>query len=147
MALFSVINQELQDKCFGFLEATNFFPFCIYFVGRHKCMFFILHLLANKNIDLLKGVFDELEIDVRIALEAVLLNHGADPQKVIAKTSSLKRLAFTDACYATMQFAASLSAEQPGRYDFHHVGIISEGKIDEGQEIYKIDYRVKTALS
>jgi len=27
------------------------------------------------------------------------------------------------------------------------VGIIMVGKIDEGQEIYKIDQRVKTALS
>ena len=108
------------------------------YTKAHYAMDFALRLLSWSG---------ESKFEVRIALEAVLMTHGADPQKVIAETSSLKKLAFTDACYATMQFAASLSAEQPGRYDFHHVGIISEGKIDEGQEIYKIDYRVKTALS
>jgi len=84
---------------------------------------------------------------VRIALEAVLMTTGADPKKVISETSSLKSIAFANACYATMQFATALSAEQPTRYDFHHVGIISVGKIDEGQEIYKIDQKVKTALT
>ena len=104
----------------------------------HYAMDFALRLLgwAEKN-----------GIEVRIALEAVMMTVGSNPKKVIEETSSLKSLAFTDACYATMQFAASLSAEQPGRYDFHHVGIIMVGKIDEGQEIYKIDQRVKTALS
>ena len=95
----------------------------------------------------LLGWAEKNGIEVRIALEAVMMTVGSNPKEVIEKTSSLKSLAFTDACYATMQFAASLSAEQPGRYDFHHVGIIMVGKIDEGQEIYKIDQRVKTALS
>jgi len=108
------------------------------YTKAHYAMDFALRLLNWS---------EEHEIDVRIALEAILMTKGADPQAVIAETSSLKTVAFTDACYATMQFAAALSAEQPARYDFHHVGIISEGKIDEGQEIYKIDYKVKTALS
>lgn len=111
---------------------------------------FALHTKAHYAMDFalrLLNWAEEHKIDIRIALEAVLMEKGADPQKVIAETSSLKTLAFTDACYATMQFGAALSAEQPGRYDFHHVGIISEGKIDEGQEIYKIDHKVKTALS
>ena len=95
----------------------------------------------------LKAAKNPDNIEVRIALEAVMMTVGSDPKTVVEETSSLKSLAFTDACYATMQFAASLSAEQPGRYDFHHVGIIMVGKIDEGQEIYKIDQKVKTALS
>ena len=85
-------------------------------------------------------------LEVRIALEAVLMTKGADPIKVIESTSNLKSLAFSDACYATMQFAAALSAEQPARYDFHHVGEIQIGNTDEGQEIYKIDQKVETAL-
>jgi tetratricopeptide (TPR) repeat protein len=104
----------------------------------HYAMDFALRLLSW---------VEESNIDVRIALEAVMMAVGSDTEKVIEETSSLKSLAFTDACYATMQFAASLSAEQPGRYDFHHVGIIKVGEIDEGQEIYKIDQKVKTALS
>jgi len=86
------------------------------------------------------------QLQVRIALEAVLMTKGADPIELIESTSNLKSLAFSDACYATMQFAAALSSEQPGRYDFHHVGIIQTGKTDEGQEIYKIDQKVLTAL-
>jgi hypothetical protein len=104
----------------------------------HYAMDFALRLLSW---------VEECNIEVRIALEAVMMAVGSEPEIVISETSSLKSLAFTDACYATMQFAASLSAEQPGRYDFHHVGIIKVGEIDEGQEIYKIDQKVKTALS
>ena len=104
----------------------------------HYAMDFALRLL---------GWAEKKGVQARIALEAVMMTVGSNPKEVIVETSSLKSLAFTDACYATMQFAASLSAEQPGRYDFHHVGIIMVGKIDEGQEIYKIDQRVKTALS
>ena len=104
----------------------------------HYAMDFALRLL---------GWAESKNVEVRIALEAVMMTVGSDPKKVVRETSSLKSLAFTDACYATMQFAASLSAEQPGRYDFHHVGIIMVGEIDEGQEIYKIDQKVKTALS
>jgi hypothetical protein len=85
-------------------------------------------------------------LQARIALEAVLMTKGADPLPLIESTSNLKSLAFNDACYATMQFATALSAEQPGRYDFHHVGVIQTGKTDEGQEIYKIDQKVATAL-
>jgi hypothetical protein len=85
-------------------------------------------------------------LQVRIALEAILMTKGEDPLPVIESTSNLKTLAFSDACYATMQFAAALSAEQPGRYDFHHVGVIQTGKTDEGQEIYKIDQKIETAL-
>jgi hypothetical protein len=103
----------------------------------HYAMDFALRLL---------GWAENNNVEVRIALEAVMMLSGSDPKTVIRETSSLKTLAFTDACYATMQFAASLSAEQPARYDFHHVGIIMVGKIDEGQEIYKIDQKVKTAL-
>jgi tetratricopeptide (TPR) repeat protein len=104
----------------------------------HYAMDFALRLL---------GWAETNDLEVRIALEAVLMDKVSDPVKVITETSSLKSLAFSDACYATMQFAASLSAEQPGRYDFHHVGIIMVGEIDEGQEIYKIDQKVETALS
>jgi tetratricopeptide (TPR) repeat protein len=111
---------------------------------------YALHTKAHYAMDFalrLLNWTEESGLEVRIALEAVLTEKGTNPQTVVADTSSLKSLAFSDACYATMQFAAALSAEQPGRYDFHHVGIISEGKIDEGQEIYKIDNKVKTALS
>ena len=87
------------------------------------------------------------DIEVRIALEAVLMSKKDDVITVIANTSSLKTIAFTGACYATMQFAAALSAEQPQRYDYNHVGNISYGEIDEGQEIYRIDRKLKTALS
>ena len=100
----------------------------------HYAMDFALRLL---------GWAENNDIEVRIALEAVMVTAGTDPKTVVQETSSLKSLAFTNACYATMQFAASLSAEQPGRYDFHHVGIIMVGEIDEGQEIYKIDQKVK----
>lgn len=85
-------------------------------------------------------------LQVRIALEAILMTKGEDPLPVIESASNLKTVAFSDACYATMQFAAALSAEQPGRYDFHHVGVIQSGHTDEGQEIYKIDQKVLTAL-
>ncbi len=108
------------------------------YTRAHYAMDFALRLLTW---------VEETNVEVRIALEAVMMTVGSDPKTVIRETSSLITLAFTDACYATMQFAASLSAEEPGRYDFHHVGIIKVGEIDEGQEIYKIDQRVKTALS
>lgn len=88
-----------------------------------------------------------MDIQVRIGLEAALMEKGSENKETIKQTSSLKSLAFADACYATMQFATALSSEQPARYDFHHVGIISDGEIDAGQEIYKIDYKMKTALS
>jgi tetratricopeptide (TPR) repeat protein len=111
---------------------------------------YALYSKANYAMDFalrLLGWAESNNVEVRIALEAVMMTVGSDPKTVVEETSSLKSLAFTDACYATMQFAASLSAEEPGRYDFHHVGIIMVGEIDEGQEIYKIDQRVKTALS
>ena len=111
---------------------------------------YALYSKANYAMDFalrLLGWAENNDVEVRIALEAVMMTVGSDPKTVVQETSSLKSLAFADACYATMQFAASLSAEQPGRYDFHHVGIIMVGEIDEGQEIYKIDQRVKTALS
>lgn len=104
----------------------------------HYAMDFALRLL---------GWAEDTGVDIRIALEAVLVPKGSNAKTIVSETSSLKSLAFSDACYATMQFAASLSAEQPGRYDFHHVGIILVGEIDEGQEIYKIDQKVQTALS
>jgi len=109
-----------------------------------------LYTKANYAMDFALRLLDwsvSRNIEVRIALEAMLMTTGDDPIKVIKETSSLKIIASSDACYATMQFAAALSAEQPGRYDFNHVGIISVGKIDEGQEIYKIDQKVKTALT
>lgn len=109
-----------------------------FYSKAHYAMDFALRLLEWSH---------QAGFEVRVALEAVLMTKGRDPQKVINETSNLKSLAFKDACYATMQFAAALSAEQPGRYDFHHVGIIQTGSVDEGQEIYKIDQKVETALS
>lgn len=103
----------------------------------HYAMDFALRLLDWTN---------RAGLQVRIALEAILMTKGEDPLPVIESTSNLKTLAFSDACYATMQFAAALSAEQPARYDFHHVGVIQTGKTDEGQEIYKIDQKIETAL-
>lgn len=108
------------------------------YTKAHYAMDFALRLL---NIAQSKG------IGVRIALEAVLIKRGAHPKTVVKESSNLKSLALSDACYATMQFSAALSAEQPCRFDYHHVGIITEGKSDEGQEIYKIDQRIQTALS
>ena len=109
-----------------------------FYSKAHYAMDFALRLLEWSH---------QAGLEVRVALEAVLMTKGSNPQKVIDETSNLKSLAFNDACYATMQFAAALSAEQPGRYDFHHVGIINTGAVDEGQEIYKIDQKVETALS
>ena len=111
---------------------------------------YALYARAHNAMDFSLRLLDwarTANIEVRIALEAILMKPGSSPLKLITETSNLKSLAFTDACYATMQFAAALSAEQPGRYDFHHVGTISPGNTDEGQEIYRIDYKVKTALS
>jgi tetratricopeptide (TPR) repeat protein len=109
-----------------------------FYSKAHYAMDFALRLLEWSH---------QAGLEVRVALEAVLMKKGSNPHKVIKETSNLKSLAFNDACYATMQFAAALSAEQPGRYDFHHVGIINTGAVDEGQEIYKIDQKVETALS
>lgn len=103
----------------------------------HYAMDFALRLLDWSQ---------QRNLSVRIALEAILMTRGEDPIPVIESSSNLKSLAFNDACYATMQFATALSAEQPGRYDFHHVGIIQTGNTDEGQEIYKVDQKVETAL-
>lgn len=134
-------NQKIRDEFIEFPGTKN--------SGIEEDGIYGLYTKANYAMDFALRLLDwsiSSNIEVRIALEAVLMTTGDDPIKVIKETSSLKSIVFTDACYATMQFAAALSAEQPGRYDFHHVGIISVGKIDEGQEIYKIDQRVKTAL-
>lgn len=108
------------------------------YTKAHYAMDFSLRLLSWAR---------QQGLAVKIALEAILVKKGKNPMEMIEKSSNLKSLAFNDACYATMQFAAALSAEQAGRYDFHHVGIIQSGKIDEGQEIYRIDQKEITALS
>ena len=111
---------------------------------------YALYSKANTAVDFairLLGWAEHHKVEVRIALEAVLMGKRDDVKSVIEDTSSLKTIAFTGACYATMQFAAALSAEQLGRYDFHHVGVIASGEIDEGQEIYKIERKIQTALS
>lgn len=118
--------------------------------GASENGIFALYTKAHYAMDFslrLMNWCESRNVEVRIALEAVLMQKNSNPKTVIEETSSLKSLAFTDACYATMQFASALSAEQPGRYDFHHVGVIEEGMIDGGQEIYKIDKKVETALS
>ena len=110
---------------------------------------YALYTKANTATEFALRLLDWAEhhkVEVRIALEAVLMGKKEDVKTVIADTSSLKTIAFTGACYATMQFAAALSSEQPERYDFHHVGAIASGEIDEGQEIYKIEEKVQTAL-
>jgi len=93
------------------------------------------------------ATLQEEEKAIRVALEAIPMAKNETIDQVIETTSTLKSVAMGGMPYATMQFATALSAEQPDKYDYHRVGMVTATDSDEEIEVFKIEFKVKTGLT
>jgi len=91
--------------------------------------------------------FNLSEEGVRVALEAVPMAKSDAIEDVINTTSNLKSVAIMGMPFGTMQFATSLSAEQPEKFDYHRVGMVSDAGSNDAIEVFKIEKKIKTGLS